>query len=179
MSKEINLQYVIFQIGDEEYGVDIMLVQEIVRYQKLTTVFNANPAIRGIMNFRGKIIPVIDMRRKFNLPEIEYDPYAVVIIIEFAQKTMGLVVERVLDIVELGQQQIQAIDQEFAEDIMAEHIDAMANFEQRIIMLIDPKRVMSFEEYRMIKEVVEYGESEGHTVHNELDEQTKLERAIE
>jgi len=152
MSKAVNTQFVTFQIGDEEYGIDIMLVQEIIRYQKLTKVFNANPAIRGVMNFRGNVIPIIDMRRKFNLPEIEYDDYTVVIVIEIDNKTMGMIVDRVSDILSFDMVQIQMIDRQFEEDIMIEHLQALAKQDDRIIMLLDPSRVMSFEEYRKIKE---------------------------
>ncbi len=152
MGKSVNSQFVTFQIGDEEYGIDIMLVQEIIRYQKLTKIFNANPAIKGVMNFRGNVIPVIDMRCKFNLSEIDYDEYTVVIVIEIQQKTMGMIVDRVSDILGFDEGQIQFIDREFAEDVMTEHLQAMAKYEQRIIMLLDPERVMNFEEYRRIKE---------------------------
>jgi purine-binding chemotaxis protein CheW len=152
MSKAVNTQFVTFQIGDEEYGIDIMLVQEIIRYQKLTKVFNANPAISGVMNFRGNVIPIIDMRRKFNLPEIEYDDYTVVIVIEIDKKTMGMIVDRVSDILSFDMVQIQMIDRQFEEDIMIEHLQALAKQDDRIIMLLDPSRVMSFEEYRKIKE---------------------------
>jgi len=152
MSRAINTQFVTFQIGDEEYGIDIMLVQEIIRYQKLTKVFNANPAIRGVMNFRGNVIPIIDMRRKFNLPEIEYDDYTVVIVIEIDKKTMGMIVDRVSDILSFDMVQIQMVDRQFVEDVMIEHLQALAKQDDRIIMLLDPSRVMSFEEYRKIKD---------------------------
>ncbi|WP_218070367.1 chemotaxis protein CheW [Desulfuribacillus alkaliarsenatis] len=145
-------QFVTFQIGDEEYGIDIMLVQEIIRYQKLTKVFNANPAIKGVMNFRGNVIPIIDMRKKFKLPEIEYDDYTVVIIIEINKKTMGMIVDRVSDILSFDAEEIQVVDREFVEDVMTEHLKAMAKKDNRIIMLLDSNRVMSFEEYAKVKQ---------------------------
>lgn len=142
MQKSISTQYVTFQIGDEEYGIDIMLVQEIIRYQKLTKVFNANPSIKGVMNFRGNVIPIIDMRHKFNLPEIDYDEYTVVIVIEVNKKTMGMIVDRVSDIVNFQSNEIQETDREFVEDVMTDHLQAMAKHENRIIMLLDPEKIM-------------------------------------
>lgn len=146
-------QYVTFRIGDEEYGIDIMLVQEIIRYNKPTRVFNTNPVIRGVTNFRGKIIPVIDMRRKFHLPEQEYDEYTVVVIIEVNNKTMGMIVDRVSDIMSFKQEEIQLVDREFAEDIRAEHLRALAKAGQRIVMLLDPARILSFEEIQAVQDI--------------------------
>ncbi len=138
-------QYVTFQIGEEEYGIDIMLVQEITRYSKPTRVHNTNPAVRGVTNFRGKVIPIVDMRRKFSLPESEYDEFTVVIVIEVNQKTVGMIVDRVSDIMSFNQEEIQEVDREFADDIKTEYIKAMAKSNDRIVMLLDPDLVMAFD----------------------------------
>ncbi len=143
-------QYVTFRIGEEEYGIDIMLVQEIIRYSKPTRVFNANPVIKGVINFRGKVIPILDMRRKFNLPEQEYDEYTVVIVIEVNGKTMGMIVDRVSDIISFNEENIQLVDQEFADDIKTEHLKGMAKTGERIILLLDPQRVLTFEELKRL-----------------------------
>ncbi len=146
-------QYITFRIGDEEYGIDIMLVQEIIRYSKPTRVFNANPVIKGVINFRGKVIPVIDMHRKFNLPEQSYDEFTVVIIIEVQKKTMGMIVDRVSDIVSFKPEDVQLVDREFAADIKTEHLKGMGKAGERIILLLDPKRVLSFEELKQLEEL--------------------------
>ncbi len=151
-------QYVTFQIGDENYGIDIMLVQEIIRYNQPTRVFNANPVIRGVINFRGKIIPVIDMHRKFNLDAQKCDEYTVVIIIEVNDKTMGMVVDRVSDIMSFNGEDIQVVDREFADDIKTEHIKGMAKVDNMIVMLLDPDRVLSFEELKQLENVKEMEE---------------------
>lgn len=144
-------QYVTFNIGDEEYGIDIILVQEIIRYSKPTKVFNANPMIKGVINFRGKVIPIIDMQRKFGFPLREYNKFTVVIIIEVGNKTMGMIVDSVSDIVSFTSENIQLVDQEFAKDIKSEHLRGMAKLDDRIILLLDPNRVLSFEELDKIK----------------------------
>jgi len=147
-----NQQYVTFKVGDEEYGIDVMLVQEITRYYKPTRVFNANPVINGVINFRGKVIPQIDLRKKFNLPTKEYDKFTVVIVIEAGSKTMGFIVDRISDIVSFKADDIQLLDKEMAEDIKTEHLKGMAKMEDKIVLLLDPDRVISFEEIEQLEE---------------------------
>ncbi len=149
----IEEQYITFRIGEEEYGIDIMLVQEIIRYSKSTRVFNANPVIKGVINFRGKVIPIIDMHRKFNLPEQEYDDFTVVIIIEVERKTMGMVVDRVSDIMSFKAENVQLVDREYAADIKTKHLKGMGKSNERIVLLLEPKRVLSFEELKQLQEI--------------------------
>ncbi|EOC99257.1 chemotaxis protein CheW [Caldisalinibacter kiritimatiensis] len=139
-------QYVTFQIGSETYGIDIMLVQEIVRYQEPTKVYNANPMIKGLTNFRGQVIPIIDMHKKFSLPEQEYDKFTVVIVFEVKNKTMGMIVDRVSDIMSFREEEIQLIDKDFEEDIKTEHIEGIAKSNAQIVLLLNANRVLSFEE---------------------------------
>ncbi len=155
-------QFVAFQIGGETYGINIMLVQEIIRYNQPTRVYNANPVIKGLINFRGQVIPIIDMHKKFNLGEQEYDKYTVVIVFEAGNKTMGMVVDRVSDIVSFGDEDIQVVDQEFADDIKTEHLQGIAKAEDEIVFLLDPERVLSFEELKELegKEEVQEFEKE-------------------
>ena len=135
-------QYVTFQIAEEEYGIDIMLVQEIIRYTKPTKVFNSNPYIKGLINFRGKVIPVIDMHLKFNLSEQQYDNFTVVIVIEVDSKTLGMIVDRVSDIVSFNHEDIQLVDNDMAEDIKTEHLKGLAKSGEKIYLLLDPRKVM-------------------------------------
>ena len=139
-------QFVTFQISDEEYGIDIMLVQEIIRYKKPTKVFNNNPVIKGVINFRGKVIPIIDMHRKFNLPAGKYDGFTVIIIIEVEKKTMGMIVDRVSDIMGFHSEDIQLVDKEFASDIKTEHLKGMGKSGERIVLLLEPDKILSLGE---------------------------------
>lgn len=137
-------QFVTFQIGAEEYGIDIMLVQEIIRYKVPTRVFNSNPVVKGVINFRGKVIPVLDMHRKFNLPPGVYDEYTVIIIIEVEKKTLGMIVDRVSDIISFQAGDIQFVDQEFASDIKTEYLRGMGKLKEGIVLLLDPFKIYSF-----------------------------------
>ncbi len=145
-------QYVTFQIEEEEYGIDIMLVQEITRYNKPTRVYSTNPAVKGVINFRGKVIPILDMRSTFNLQEQEYDPFTVVIVIEYKTKTMGMIVDRVSDIMSFSKEDVQEVDQEFANDIKTEHVKAMAKTGDRIVMLLDPDLIMNAQDFKQAKD---------------------------
>ncbi len=145
-------QYVTFQIEDEEYGIDIMLVQEITRYNKPTRVYSTNPSVKGVINFRGKVIPILDMRSTFNLSEQEYDPFTVVIVIEHKTKTMGMIVDRVSDIMSFAKEDVQVVDQEFANDIKTEHVKAMAKAGERIVMLLDPDLIMGSQDFKQIQD---------------------------
>lgn len=146
-------QYVTFLIGDEEYGIDIMLVQEIIRYKKPTKVSNSNPVIEGVINFRGRVIPFINMHKKFHLPPVEYGKYTVVIILKAKQKTMGMIVDEVLDILSFEDNDIQLVDDDFVDDVKTEHILGMAKLKDRIILLMDPDRVLSFKEMEELKRI--------------------------
>lgn len=145
-------QYVTFQIGDEEYGIDIMIVQEIIRYKKPTRVFNSNPVVRGVINFRGKVIPVIDMHKKFCLPVGSYDEFTVVIVIEVARKTMGMIVDRVSDIRSFEKQDIQLVDNEFSEDIKTQHLKGIGKAEEGIVLLLDQSKVLTFEDQQELED---------------------------
>lgn len=162
-------QYVAFQIGEETYGINIMLVQEIIRYNKPTQVYNANPVIRGLINFRGKVIPVIDMHKKFNLKEAEYDRFTVVIVFEAKKKIMGMIVDRVSDIISFQEEDIQIVDQEFADDIKTEHLQGIAKSEDNIVLLLDPERVLTFSE---IEEIEDFQEKVANTKSG-LEEENK------
>ena len=145
-------QFITFKIGSETYGINIMLVQEIIRYNKPTEVYNANPVIKGLINFRGQVIPIIDMHKKFNLEGQNYDKFTVVIVFEVDSKTMGMIVDRVSDIISFRNEDIQTVDQEFAEDIKTEHLQGIAKNEEDIVLLLNPKRVLTFSELEKIED---------------------------
>ena len=84
-------QFMTFEVAEEQFGIDVMRVQELIRYQKPSRIPNAPDVVSGVINFRGHIIPVIDMRRKFNFEPGKYDEYSVIIVLEVEDKIMGVV----------------------------------------------------------------------------------------
>lgn len=155
MSASRENQFVTFQVGDEFYGIEIMIVQEIIRYKKPTRVFNSLPVIKGVINFRGDIIPIIDMNIKFSLPEKDYDEYTVVIVVEVKGKTMGIIVDRISDILTFEKEKIKVVDDELAEDMKTNYLRGLVDTEDRVIMLLDPLKLLTFDELNKISEINE------------------------
>jgi purine-binding chemotaxis protein CheW len=139
-------QYVTFQIGEELYGIGVSRVQEIIRYKTPTKVFNANPIVAGMINFRGDVIPIIDMHTKFSLPPFQHDQYTVIIVVEFNGKTMGLIVDRVQEIITAEKEQIKFVDEEFNADMKTEYLNGIVTIEQSVVMLLDPCQLMKYAE---------------------------------
>ncbi|WNF35851.1 chemotaxis protein CheW [Bacillaceae bacterium IKA-2] len=150
-------QFVTFQVGDEFYGIEIMIVQEIIRYKKPTRVFNALPVIKGVINFRGDIIPIIDMNVKFRLPQKDYDEYTVVIVVEVKGKTMGIIVDRISDILTFEKDKIKVVDDELAEDMKTNYLRGLVETKDRVVMLLDPNMLLSFDELKKVVELTENG----------------------
>lgn len=146
-------QYVSFNLDEEEYGIDVLLVQEIIRYHKPTKIPNSSQVVQGVINFRGKVIPLIDMRAKFRLETREYDNFTVIIILEIKSKIVGLIVDRVYDIVSLSENNIQTADDEFIKDVQAEYLKGMGKLGERLILLLEPDKILSFEEYKQIQQM--------------------------
>src|SRR3990170_1420546 len=96
-----------FTLGSEEYGIDILKVQEIRGYEAVTHIANAPEFIKGVVNLRGIIVPIVDMRIKFNLGEAEYNEFTVVIILNVAGRVVGMVVDGVSDVIQLAAEQIR------------------------------------------------------------------------
>src|SRR5947209_7188399 len=101
-------QYLTFRLGAEEYGVEILKVQEIKSYSPITPVPNTPRAVKGVMNLRGRIIPVVDLRLKFGMPETEYNRFAVVIVVAISSKVVGLLADGVTDVLTLAKTNVQA-----------------------------------------------------------------------
>ena len=102
-----NREYLSFKLGAEEYGIDILKVQEIRGYETPTRIANVPPHIKGVVNLRGVIVPIVDMRVRFALDDVKYDAFTVVIILNVVGRTVGIVVDSVSDVLELRSDQIK------------------------------------------------------------------------
>ncbi|WP_354678604.1 chemotaxis protein CheW, partial [Cupriavidus plantarum] len=100
-------EFLAFRLGREEYGIDILKVQEIRGYESVTQIANAPAYLKGVINLRGTIVPIIDLRIKFRQEKISYDQYTVVIIVDLNRRTTGIVVDGVSDVLTLSQSQIK------------------------------------------------------------------------
>jgi purine-binding chemotaxis protein CheW len=114
-------EFLIFTLGAEEYGIDILKVQEIRGYESVTRIANAPDFIKGVINLRGIIVPIVDMRIKFHLGRVEYDHQTVVIILNVAGRVVGMVVDGVSDVLTLATDQIMPAP-EFGATLTAEYL---------------------------------------------------------
>jgi purine-binding chemotaxis protein CheW len=138
-------EYLTFKLENEEYGIDILLVQEIRGYEPPTRIAHAPDFIKGVINLRGTIVPVVDMRIKFNCSSVVYDTSTVVIILNICERTIGIVVDSVSDVMELHSRAIKAAP-EFETVISHEAITGLVSVESRMLILLDMAHlVISFD----------------------------------
>ncbi len=139
-------EYLTFRLGDEEYGIDILKVQEIRGYERPTRIANAPAFIKGVINLRGVIVPIVDLRMKFDLPDAAHDALSVVIVLNVAQRVVGVVVDSVSDVLELGTGQIKPAP-EFSAIVDASFITAIGSVRQgeleRMLILTDIEKLLS------------------------------------
>lgn len=139
------IQYLTFYMADEEYGIDILSVQEIRGWEPMTVIPNAPKFVEGVINLRGTVVPVIDLRRRFQLPEVEYSELTVVIIvkvtIEDNDKIMGIVVDAVSDVYNLDKSEI-ANTPDVGEVVNKEYIDGLINVKEKMVVLLNLEQVL-------------------------------------
>ncbi|MCG2583325.1 chemotaxis protein CheW [Massilia sp. TS11] len=142
-------EFLAFKLGSEEYGIDILKVQEIRGYEAPTRIANAPEFIKGVINLRGIIIPVVDMRIKFNLGTPTYDQFTVVIILNISGRVIGMVVDSVSDVTTLTPEQIKpAPDMGAAFD--AQYMIGLGTIEERMLILVDIDKLMSSSEMGLV-----------------------------
>lgn len=129
-------QYIVVKIGNEQYGINIQYVDNIVRMQKVTRVPKSQHYFVGVINLRGEIMPVMSIRRKFGLPEDEYTDKTRIIIIKVEQATVGIIVDQVKEVVSLEEDQVEKVSVETGED-MASYISAVGKSKGELISLLN------------------------------------------
>ncbi len=134
-------EYLTFTLGEEEYGVDILKVQEIRGYDTITRMPDAPDFIKGVINLRGTIVPVVDMRIKFKLGKVVYDEFTVMIILNLGRRVVGMVVDGVSDVMQLNPDQIRPAP-EFGGGINTKYITGLGALEQRMLILVDIEKLM-------------------------------------
>jgi len=142
-------EYLAFTLGAEEYGIDILKVQEIRGYEAVTRIANAPEFIKGVINLRGIIIPVVDMRIKFRLGTPTYDQFTVVIILNIGGRIMGMVVDSVSDVTTLTPDQIKPAP-EMGSTFNGEYLMGLGTVDERMLILIDIDRLMSSSEMGLV-----------------------------
>jgi purine-binding chemotaxis protein CheW len=134
-------QYLTFALGDEEYAVEILKVQEIRGYSAITPIPNTPAYIKGVMNLRGTIVPVVDLRAKLGMEAAEYTPFTVIIVVTVGARVMGVVVDGVSDVLNIPAADIQATP-DFGGVVDAEFMTGMAKAGDKLVVLLDIDRVL-------------------------------------
>lgn len=145
-------EFLAFTLGGEEYGIDILKVQEIRGYEAVTRIANTPDFIKGVINLRGVIVPIVDMRIKFDLGTVEYDHQTVVIILNVAQRVVGMVVDGVSDVLTLSAAQIKPAP-EFGSVLNTEYITGLGTIDERLLILMDIERLMTSDEMALMERV--------------------------
>lgn len=138
------------KLGQEEYGINILAVQELRGYDAVTRIANAPEFVKGVINLRGVIVPIIDLRIKFGLLNPTYDTFTVVVIINLPGRTAGIVVDSVSDVVELSPEQIKPAP-ELVSSADDAYILGLATLEERILILVDIEKLLSSSEIEHIQ----------------------------
>jgi purine-binding chemotaxis protein CheW len=145
-------EYLTFTLGQEEYGIDILKVQEIRGYDAVTKIANTPEFIKGVINLRGTIVPIIDMRIKFQLGSVEYNQFTVVIILNIADRVVGMVVDGVSDVIALASDQIRPAP-EFGATLDTQYIIGLATVDERMIIVVDIERLMTSQDMALVDQM--------------------------
>ncbi|MDP2792496.1 MAG: chemotaxis protein CheW [Sulfurisoma sp.] len=144
-------EYLTFTLGPEEYAIDILKVQEIRGYEPPTTIANAPSFLKGVINLRGTIVPIVDLRIKFNVGQVEYTPFTVVIILNVASRVVGIVVDSVSDVTTLRSEQIRPAP-EFAATVDTRYINGLGTLNERMLIVVDIERLVLSPEMALVDE---------------------------
>jgi len=149
-------KYLTFVLATEEYAVDILRVQEIKGWNKVTTIPNTPNYICGVINLRGTIVPIIDLRLRFTLERLEYGPMTVVVVVrvlsvEMKERIMGIVVDAVSDVYDISESEIKP-PPDFGSVISIEFVRGLATVGEKMVIVLDIDRLLNSDELAMVEQ---------------------------
>lgn len=144
------LQLVSFVIDSEEFGIDILKVQEIIRPVEITRVPNAPAFVEGVINLRGRIVPVVDLRKRFGLAEREQDQHTRIIVVELVDRVVGFMMDAVREVIRVDRSVIEPAP-ELAIGIDTDYIKGVAKLEDRLLILLDLEEVLTADERKAVQ----------------------------
>jgi purine-binding chemotaxis protein CheW len=147
------IQLVSFNLDQEEYGVEVLKVREIIRMPSITHMPNTPHYIDGIINLRGKVIPIISMRKKFGLMVAEYNSHTRIIIMDISGELMGFIVDAVSEVIRISGSEIQPSPSVAATGIDQDCIAGVINLSERLLVLLDLDRMFSHEEKEFLESI--------------------------
>ena len=147
-------EYLTFRLGAEEYGIDILKVQEIRSYEQPTRIANAPDFIKGVVNLRGVIVPIVDLRVKLGCPTVEYNAFTVVIVLNVKNRVVGAVVDSVSDVLELSRDVIRPAPELNASTVDTSFITGIGSVGERMLILMDIEGLMSSAEMGLMEAAI-------------------------
>ena len=141
-STDIN-QFLTFRLGEEEYGLEILRVQEIKGYSRITPLPNTPHEIKGVMNLRGTVVPIIDLRARFKLHETEYNRFTVIIVVTIGKKVVGLIVDAVSDVLNIGAKEIVPAP-DLGAGVDVSFMTGIARTGERLVTLLNVDQLVGF-----------------------------------
>ena len=145
-------EFLTFVLGSEAYGLEILKVQEIRGYDAVTQIANTPAFIKGVINLRGKIVPIVDLRVKFNMGKVEYNEFTIVIILNLGGRVVGIVVDGVSDVMQLEESQIRAVP-DIVASIDTRYITGLASVGEKMFILVDIEKLMNSQEMELMDSV--------------------------
>lgn len=142
-------EFLVFSLGSEEYAVDILKVQEIRGYENVTRIANVPDFIKGVTNMRGVIVPIVDLRIKFHLDKIDYGGQTVVIVVNVAERIVGIVVDGVSDVMTLTADQIKPAP-EFGVTLSSDYISGLGSLDDRMLVIVDIDKLLTSDEMALV-----------------------------
>lgn len=156
--KDEGQQYLTFIMAGEEYGVDILCVQEIRGWESATPIPNAPPTVKGVINLRGTIVPIVDLRRCFGLDAIEYTPITVVIVVKVngpkGARTMGIVVDAVSDVYNIDDTEVKAAP-DLGDTVETEFVKGLVSINGKMVILLELEKLLDLREVPDLSKVRE------------------------
>jgi purine-binding chemotaxis protein CheW len=153
-AEEAGREFLTFRLGAEEYGIEILKVQEIRGWEVPTAIAGTPEFIKGVINLRGIIVPIVDLRLKFGLAKATYDEFTVVIILSFARRVVGIVVDAVSDVITLAPQQIRPAP-EFGGSLDTRFITGLGTVDERMLILADIERLMTSRDMQLVDQATQ------------------------
>lgn len=159
-SDDSHEQYLTFLLAGEEYGVDILRVQEIKGWDNATRIPNTPSYVQGVINLRGTIVPIIDLRMRFNLEKLEYGPTTVVVVLrvesENKNRTMGIVVDGVSDVYSVSEGELKSAP-EFGDDVNAEFVKGLATIDEKMVIMLNIDKLLNSRELNVLDSAASAG----------------------
>jgi purine-binding chemotaxis protein CheW len=148
-NNEEQQEFLTFVLGKENYALDIMTVKEIRGYEEVTKIANAPSYIKGVLNLRGDIVPIVDLRLKFNVGEATYDEFTIVIMLMVGERIVGIVVDEVSDVIKVNDSEIKA-PPEFGVAFDSAYLHGLASINEQMVILVNIQKLISSDELGLL-----------------------------